>query len=149
MRNSISVILVLIAIMISIVATFTANIAIAHGADLGVVRLGGSTGLLLALIVGLMGLALKPTSAVRSNVVSVVPTSTDWPIYTHEVEADFFDGFIPGEEGFDARAVQTWADVMPVSTVREMAEHEELPFVVQPFLRTGAQCTGTMYLRKG
>jgi hypothetical protein len=150
MRNSISVALVVIAICISVVATFTANVAIAHGADLGIVRFGGSTGLALALVVGLMGLMLKPTPVVRSSVASVVmPMATSWPIYVHEVQADFFEGFVPGEEGFDARVVATWTDVMPVSCVRDMAGHEDLPFVARSFLRNGAQCTSTVYLRKG
>lgn len=148
MRSSISVALLIISIIIAIVSTFGASFASAHGAGLGVVQAAGGTGLLMALIVGLMGLAVKPSPMQRSNVVSVVaPTATLWPVYQHE--ADFFEGFIPGEEGFDAREVQTWEDTLPVSTVRDMAEPEDMPFVAQSFLRRGGQCTSTVYLRKG
>ena len=61
MRNSISVSLVIVAIILAVSTTFVGGIAQAHAAN-GFVAASGGYGLLIALIVGLTGIALKPVN---------------------------------------------------------------------------------------
>lgn len=61
MRNSTSISLVIISIIIAVVATFGGGIAQAHAAN-GFIAANGGFGLLAALLIGLLGIALKPAN---------------------------------------------------------------------------------------
>lgn len=61
MRNSISVVLVVISIVVAIASTFGGGITEAHAAG-GFVASGGGFGMIIALLIGLLGAALKPVS---------------------------------------------------------------------------------------
>lgn len=61
MRNSISIVLVLVAIAIAVTSTFLGGAAQAVAAG-GFVAAGGGYGMLIALLLGLVGAALKPVS---------------------------------------------------------------------------------------
>lgn len=61
MRNSISVVLVVVAIATALASTFLGGAAQAHAAG-GFVQAGGGEGMLLALLLGLLGAAMKPVN---------------------------------------------------------------------------------------
>lgn len=107
MRNSISAALVIVAIIVAVGATFAGGISQVHAAG-GFHAANGGFGMLIALLLGLVGIALKPnttSSAIKAELADEQLTAkfvfaarnAMWEQSTPvvNVEADFFDGYVP------------------------------------------------------
>lgn len=94
MRNSISVVFVVIAISLAVASTFGGGIAEAHAAG-GFVAANGGFGLLLAALLGLLGVAIKPSNGPSKD----QQIEAAFRLAAYEAEAEAIEAW-PVWEGF-------------------------------------------------
>lgn len=115
MRNSISVILVVIAICIAVVSTFCGGVTEAHAAG-GFIAAGGGYGMIIALVLGLLGTALKPVNGPSKD----DRLAASFILAAHEERQDalaawpIWEGFVLPSLSTDESAVRLVSDGIEV-----------------------------------